>query len=184
MTIHGKRLRLRAIERSDIPTFVRWLNDPEVRQYLQMFMPLSLAQEERWFEAQLEDQHRYVLGIETLAGKLIGNIGLHGIDWKDRRAVLGITIGEKDYWDKGYGSEAIITLLNFVFTQMNLHRVSLTVYEYNQRAMRCYEKCGFKVEGRLRQAHFFDGKYHDELIMGILRNEFLSVNSNMNDVQV
>ena len=174
MAIHGKRLRLRGIERSDIPTFVRWFNDPEVRSYLKMYMPMSTAQEEVWFEKQLMDQDRHLFGIEILEGKLIGNVGIEDIDWKNRCATLGIVIGEKDYWGQGYGTEAITTLLHFLFTEMNLHRVSLSVYEYNQRAMHCYEKCGFTLEGRNREAHFHDGRYHDELIMGILRDEFLS----------
>jgi diamine N-acetyltransferase len=172
MSILGKRLRLRAIERSDIPTFVRWLNDPEVIKHLLLYLPISQVQEERWFEAQLEDQNRRILGIETLDGKLIGNIALEDINWKDRNAELGIVIGEKEYWGTGYGTEAIITLLDFAFSQMNLHRVYLRVFEDNQRALHCYEKCGFKPEGRLREAHFGDGKYSDELVMGILRHEF------------
>ena len=175
MAIHGKRIRLRAIERSDIPVFVRWFNDPEVRGYLQMYMPMSMADEELWFEAQLKDRDRHIFGIETLEGKLIGNIGIEDIDWKNRRATLGIVIGEMDCWGQGYGTEAITTFLRFVFAEMNLHRVSLAVYEYNQRAIRCYEKCGFTLEGRKREAHFHDGKYHDELIMGILRDEFSAV---------
>ncbi len=175
MTILGKRIRLRAIERSDIPTFVHWFNDPEVTKNLVLYLPLSQAQEERWFEAQLEDKNRCVLGIETLDGKLIGNIGLENINWKDSRAELGIVIGDKEYWDNGYGSEAIITLLDFVFRQMNLHRVYLRVYEDNKRAIRCYEKCGFKLEGCLRESRFADGKYSDELVMGILHHEFLRV---------
>jgi diamine N-acetyltransferase len=173
LVISGKRLRLRAIERSDIPAFVRWFNDPEVRQYLQMYLPMSQAGEERWFESQLEDRDGQVLGIETLDGTLIGNVGLHRIDWKDRHAVLGIVIGEKEYWNRGYGTEAVSTLLGFAFGEMNLHRISLRVYEYNERAIRCYEKCGFRLEGRLRKARFHAGKYHDELIMAILHDEFI-----------
>jgi RimJ/RimL family protein N-acetyltransferase len=172
MVIQGKRIRLLAIERSDIPTFVRWFNDPEVRRFLEMYLPMSQAQEERWFEAQLEDRDGHVLGIETLDGTLIGNVGLQGIDWKDRRAVLGIVIGEKEYWNRGYGTEAASTLLGFAFGEMNLHRVSLRVYDYNERAIRCYEKCGFTLEGRLRKARFHAGNYHDELIMAILQDEF------------
>ncbi len=172
MAIHGKKVRLRAIERSDIPTFVRWLNDPEVTQYLLMFMPMSLAQEERWFEDHLDNQRSHIFGIETSEGKLIGNVGLEDINWKDRKAVLGIVIGEKEYWGQGYGTDAIKTLLGFVFSQMNLRRVSLNVFPYNKRALRCYEKCGFKEEGRLRQAHFSNGQYHDEIVMGILKEEF------------
>ena len=172
MSIPGKAIRLRAIERSDIPAFVRWFNDPEVRQYLDVYIPMSQAQEERWFEAQLADSGNRILGIETLDGVLLGNTGLHKINWKERSAELGIVLGEKEYWGRGYGTDAIRTLLWFAFQEMNLHRVFLRVFEYNQRAMRCYEKCGFQLEGRLRQAHFHDGKYHDVLVMGILREEF------------
>jgi diamine N-acetyltransferase len=172
MTILGQKIRLRAIERNDIPAFVRWFNDPEVRQYLEMYLPMSQAQEENWFETQLDDDSGRIFGIETLDGALLGNIGLHRINWKDRFAELGIVIGERPFWSQGYGTDAIRTLLRFAFRQMNLHRVFLRVFEYNQRAMRCYEKCGFKLEGRLRQAHFHAGRYHDVVIMGILQEEF------------
>src|SRR5512136_2224663 len=113
MSIAGKKVRLRAIERSDIPAFVRWFNDPEVTQYLVTYMPMSQVQEERWFEAQLEQHDGFILGIETLDGKLIGNLGLVHIDWKNRRAGLGVVLGEKEYWGQGYGTDAITTLLGF-----------------------------------------------------------------------
>ena len=174
--ILGKKTRLRAIERGDILRFVKWLNDPEVRRYLAMYMPLSQAEEEKWFERQLEDQNSKVFAIETEEGVHIGNIGLHNIDWKNRKAILGIFIGEKEYWGQGYGSDAIRALLGFAFREMSLHRVYLSVYDYNERAIRCYEKCGFRHEGRLRKAHFSDGRYHDELMMGILREEFEELN--------
>lgn len=170
--IHGQKTKLRAIEREDISTFVRWFNDPEVRQYLAMYMPMSMAEEERWFEEQLADQSSRIFAIETHEGVHIGNIGLHSIDWKNRKAVLGIVIGEWEYWGQGYGSDAIRTLLGFAFGEMNLHRVYLTVYGCNERAIRCYARSGFRHEGRLREARFSDGRYHDELMMGILREEF------------
>jgi len=91
--IHGQKTKLRAIEREDISTFVRWFNDPEVRQYLAMYMPMSKAEEERWFEEQLADQSSRIFAIETHEGVHIGNIGLHSIDWKNRKAVLGVVIG-------------------------------------------------------------------------------------------
>ena len=172
MAIAGTKVRLRRIERSDIPTFVRWFNDPEVLQYLLMYLPMSQALEERWFEKHL-DSGNVIFGIETLEGRLIGNLGLEDIDWKNGHVTLGAVIGEKEYWSQGYGTDAITALLHFVFTEMNLHRVRLLVYDYNKRAQRCYEKCGFVLEGRMRQAHFHDGQYHDELIMGVLRDEFL-----------
>ena len=170
--IQGQRIKLRAIERGDLPVFVRWFNDPEVRQYLLMYMPMSLAEEEKWFERQLEDQNNRVFAIETTDGVHIGNCGLHDFDWKNSKAELGILIGEKEYWSKGYGSDAVRTLVGFAFGEMNLHRVQLEVYDFNSRALHCYEKCGFQVEGRQREALFRNGSYHDILIMGILRENF------------
>lgn len=172
--IVGHKTRLRAIEREDIPTFVKWFNDPEVRHYLEMYLPMSKAAEEEWFEAHLKDDSSRIFAIETEEGVHIGNVGLHQLDWKNRNAFLGIVIGEKEYWGRGYGSDAIIALLDFAFNEMNLHRVHLSTYDFNQRAIRCYEKCGFRHEGRAREAHFTDGRYHDSLLMAILRKELVS----------
>jgi RimJ/RimL family protein N-acetyltransferase len=169
--LFGEKVRLRAIERSDIPTFLRWFNDPQVRHFLLMRLPMSQAGEERWFEKQLESKD-IILGIETYDGVLIGNCGLHHLDDTSRNAEMGIVIGEQDYWGKGYGSDAIRTFLRFAFNELNLHRVYLHVHDYNARAIRCYEKCGFRLEGREREAHFHEGRYHDVLIMAILCNEF------------
>jgi len=170
--ILGEKTRLRGIEREDIPTFVRWLNDPEVRRYLNLYSPISRAEEEGWFEAQLSDESSRVFAIETLEGLAIGNIGLHQIDWKNRNAMLGIVIAEKEYWDRGFGTDAIQALLRFAFDEMNLHRVYLSVFDFNGRALRCYEKCGFRQEGRAREGLFRDGRYHDLIEMAILRREF------------
>jgi len=173
--IYGQKVRLRAIEREDIPHFVRWFNDPEVTRHLAAYMPMSRAAEEKWFERQLEDKNSVILGIEATDGDkpvLIGNIGLHRINWKDRQAVLGIVIGEKDYWNKGYGTDAIRALLDHAFRQMNLNRIWLIVDADNPRAIRCYEKCGFRQEGRMRQSVFRDGAYYDQLLMSVLQEEW------------
>jgi len=178
--IYGEGVRLRAIEREDIPTFVRWFNDPEVRRYILVYEPMSRAKEERWFEEQLSRQNEILLGIEVKDGDRwvhIGNIGLHRIDWKNRFAVLGVVIGEKAYWGRGYGTEAVRTLLRFAFLELGLHRVELETYSFNPRAIRCYEKAGFRHEGTRRQALYRDGVFHDVFIMGILRDEFLEQES-------
>jgi len=171
--IPGNRVRLRAIERGDIPTFLKWVNDPEVQRYLgRTPFPLSFAQEERWFEKQLNDERSRIFAIETEKGVHIGNIGLHEIDYKDGKATLGIMIGEKEYRDQGYGTDAVRTLLRFAFQELNLHRVSLEVFDFNKRAIRCYEKCGFRHEGVAREDSFRGGKRQDKILMGILRQEF------------
>ncbi len=172
--IYGHRVRLRAIERSDIPNFVRWFNDPEVRQYLLMYSPMSEAQEERWFERQLEGAD-HLFAIEALVdGEWvhIGNCGLHKIDWKNGHAELGIVIGEKAFWGQGFGTDAVRALLRFAFHELRLHRVYLDTYDFNPRAIRCYEKAGFRREGTKREALFREGCYHDVHLMAILRHEF------------
>jgi RimJ/RimL family protein N-acetyltransferase len=142
--ISGTKARLRAIERGDIPTFLKWLNDPHVQRYLgRTPFPLSFAQEERWFERQLNDERSRIFAIETEKGMHIGNIGLHEIDYKDGKATLGIMSGEKGYWDQGYGADAVRTLLGLAFQELNLHRVSLEVFDFNKRAIRCYEMKGW-----------------------------------------
>jgi UDP-4-amino-4,6-dideoxy-N-acetyl-beta-L-altrosamine N-acetyltransferase len=170
--IKGSKIRLRRIERADIPTFVRWFSDPEVREFLLINRPISMAEEERWFERQLTDQNSEVFAIETQDGRHIGNIGLHQLDWIHRSAEMGIVIGEKEFWGRGYGSDAVQTLLGLAFEELNLHRVSLKVYEDNARAIRAYEKSGFQHEGCLRDAIYRKGRYYDELVMSVLRHEF------------
>ncbi len=171
---YGKQVRLRPIERADLPRFVAWFSDPEVRQHLTIYLPFSLAQEERWFEnlvRRLEEQREVLLAIETHAGVHIGNIGLHAVNWKDRHAEIGIVIGEKAYWNQGYGTDAMRTLLGVAFREMNLHRVYLRVDADNARGIRCYEKAGLRWEGTLRDATFRDGVYRDQHIMSILASE-------------
>ena len=173
--ILGKKVRLRPIERDDLPRFVEWFSDPEVRRHLLIYLPFSLAQEERWFEnllGRLERQTDVILAIETADGAHIGNVGLHSIDWKNRAAELGILIGDKAYWSQGYGVDAIRTLLGLAFCEMNLHRIFLRVNDDNARGIRCYEKVGFQREGVSRDAVFHTGVYHDQYVMSILETEF------------
>ena len=173
--ITGKKVRLRAIERADLPKICQWLNDEEVMYYWgHPGNTTSLAEVERWFDDELErrpqDRKDYI--IETLDGVAIGRINYMRLNVKSRNAELGIQIGEKDYWDKGYGTDAVMTLLNYLFNELQLHKVYLSTQSYNTRAQRCYEKCGFVREGAHRESAFVKGEYHDSLIMGILRREF------------
>lgn len=173
--IYEEDIRLRTVEREDIPTFVRWFNDPEVRRYLLMFEPMSKAKEERWFEAKLAKENDFLYGIEVPAGdgwQLIGNLGLEAVDWVNSNCVFGIVIGEQEFWGKGYGTKATRAALRFAFHTLNLHRVELSVYDFNPRARRAYEKAGFRLEGTRREALFREGLYHDIHLMAALRSEF------------
>jgi diamine N-acetyltransferase len=173
--IVGNTVSLRPIERDDLPRYVAWFADPDVRRHLTVYLPFSLAQEERWFESllgRLERQEDVLLAIETADGTHIGSLGLHAINWKDRSAELGIVIGDKAYWGQGYGTDAIRVLLGLAFGEMNLHRVFLRVDADNARGIRCYEKSGFQREGVSRHAVFREGAYHDQVVMSILESEF------------
>jgi RimJ/RimL family protein N-acetyltransferase len=174
--IRGSKTRLRALEQEDLPRCVRWFNDPKVRRFLNMRYPLSMTEEEKWWARRLEGgmENDPIFAIEAEDGTHIGNIGLHNLERENRRAMLGIAIGEVAYWSRGYGSDAIQAMLGWAFGYLNLNRVYLTVYAYNERAIRCYLKCGFQHEGTMRQAQYGDGQYSDEWMMGILCEEFLA----------
>lgn len=175
--IIGDRVRLRHMEREDLPQFVEWLNDPEVYQGLSMFTPLSLAEEENWYEEMLKRPiEERPLCIEAGKGdgwQMIGNSSFFSIDWRNRSSELGIFIGDKTYWDQGYGTEVMKLLLKHGFATLNLHRIFLRVFEDNPRAIRAYEKAGFVHEGRFRQGEFHDGQFHDVLFMSVLRPEWV-----------
>jgi len=175
--IYGDKIRLRAIERKDLPRFVEWLNDPEVIQGLLFYLPMSLTEEEGWYENMLKRppaEHPMVIEIhEGNEWVMIGNCGVHNVDWRCRSSEVGIVIGEKRFWNHGYGTQAMQLLLQHCFDTLNLNRVALDVYENNPRAIRSYEKAGFRQEGRKRQAMYKDGKYLDILSMSILRHEWL-----------
>lgn len=174
--IYGKRIRLRRAEREDMARFVAWLNDPEVVQGLSQLLPLSQAEEELWYEKTLErpaEERPLTIEIRQEEGwHTIGNSGFHNLDWRNRSAEIGIFIGDKSYWNQGYGTETMQLLLEIAFDTLNLHRVYLRVFEDNSRAIRAYEKAGFVLEGRMRQAEFRRGTYRDVLLMSVLRTEW------------
>jgi len=173
--IEGKLTNLRAQEVTDLDRLHAWINDREVTRFLSMRYQVSYAAEEVWVRDRASraiafgDVH---FAIETKDGVHIGGIGFHQTSPEDRRARLGVMIGDKAYWSKGYGTDAMVTFLRFAFGEMNLHRVDLTVDAENERAIACYRKCGFVEEVRQRRARYGRGRYGDQLIMGILRDEF------------
>jgi RimJ/RimL family protein N-acetyltransferase len=171
--LEGKLVRLRPVELSDLERDFAWYNDREVTRFLTVRYPISLTEEERWLRELPPNTHNDVrFAIETRDGRQIGNVGLHEGRPDDRCCSLGISIGDKGYWSQGYGADAIVTLLRFAFGEMGLNRVWLRVFEENERAIACYEKCGFQTEGRLRQHRYQDGRYQDTLVMSMLRSEF------------
>jgi RimJ/RimL family protein N-acetyltransferase len=174
--IYGKRIRLRAITRDDLPKFVEWLNDPDVIYGLMVRIPFSLEEEQTWFEglAKLPQAERPLVIEIQQAGewRMIGNTSFHNISTVDHAAEFGIMVGDKTVWNQGYGSEAAKLMLQHGFENLNLHRIYLRVYENNPRAIRSYEKVGYVHEGRMRQAVYKNGKFEDVLLMSVLRSEW------------
>jgi RimJ/RimL family protein N-acetyltransferase len=172
----GKRVSLRPFRREDLPRLRRWRDDGEVMQYWGERMPVLV---EGWFEAHLGPGGRFTVfdqcGYFCICddgGRAIGLLQYEGSARRDRRAELGVLIGEKDAWNQGYGTEAVVVLLNWLFNHQGWHRVWLTVQANNPRAIHVYEKIGFTREGILRQHNFYDGQWQDEPIYGMLAGEF------------
>jgi RimJ/RimL family protein N-acetyltransferase len=174
--IYGKRIRLRGVERSDIPKFYEWLNDPEVIEGLSLFLPMSMADEEKWFETAMQREgYEKPLTIEIKDGdgwRLIGNCAFFNFEWPNRCAEFGIFIGDKTTWNKGLGTETVEMILQHGFDTLNLNRIYLRVYSMNPRARRAYEKAGFILEGTMREGVYKHGRYADIHIMSVLRSEW------------
>ncbi|MBD8048864.1 MAG: GNAT family N-acetyltransferase [Clostridium argentinense] len=171
----GKKVRLREYRKEDIKQAQDFMNDEEIRSLLAPGIPYPYTYEDelKWFEDQSANKDLYNFAIETLEDKkYIGGCGINNIDWKNSVVTVGIFIGDKDYQGKGYGTDAMKVLMNFIFEEMNINKIKLNVYAFNERAIKSYEKCGFKKEGLLRQEIFRQGKYNDEVVMGILREEY------------
>jgi RimJ/RimL family protein N-acetyltransferase len=171
----GEKIQLTAIQREYLPKYVEWLNDFETSQFLApgIPFPMSLEEELDWFENRRRREGSYIFAILTLAeNKLIGNTGLHNVDLKNRSATFGIFIGEKTCWGQGYGTDATRTIVQWGFEQLGLNRIELWVYDFNPRAIRAYEKAGFRREGVRRQGLYRNGRFCDEYMMAILRAEW------------
>ena len=171
--MQGKLVRLRAYEKSDADALFRWFSDEEVTRWLGPPNLPSRAQQGKFIEmASASGDDAKYFAIETLDGKLVGDCGLRKIDWKSRKAEFFLTIGEKQLWGKGLGSDALRIAIRLAFDKLNLNRLWLTTLVNNSRAVRCYEKCGFVREGLLRQESFVDGKYRDVFMMALLREDY------------
>jgi RimJ/RimL family protein N-acetyltransferase len=169
----GTLVRLRAREPEDGDLLFAWFNDPEVTEHLGgERYPISRATEREFLARATASYQSAAFAVETLAeGRLIGGVDLRTSDPANRSATLGIAIGDKTYWDGGYGTDTMRTACRFGFESMNLHRIELTTSAENLRARRVYQKVGFREEGLLRDHRFVRGRYVDTIVMGLLEGE-------------
>ena len=172
----GDRIYLSPKGTSDdeIEKFTEWMNDFEVTDYTGRTGQITtLAGEKEWLENAAKDSNNRNFNIVDIENdKLVGTVGLENFNWINRSAVLGIFIGDEDYRSNGYGAEAIRLVLEYGFKYLNLHSIRLDLLSANERAHKCYLKCGFKDAGGSREEIFLNGKYYDRLHMDILENEF------------
>ena len=174
--LHGRLVRLRALEPEDEPLLYEWFNDPEITStggghgY-----PISHAREREWIEEASRPGYEYChFGIVALDNdQLIGTVSLRQTSPENRSADLGLSIGDKARWNQGYATDAMRVACRFGFEQMNLHRIELGTYAEHATAIRVYEKVGFKIEVRERESAYFGGRYRDGLLMGLLEGELI-----------
>lgn len=168
----GERIYLSPRNNEDVEKFTEWLNDFETTDYIGRSAYITTLNGERqYFEENMNKNYNFFI-VTLEDDKLIGTIGLEQYDFINRTATLGIFIGDKDYRSKGYGAEAINLILDYGFNYLNLNNIKLNLMSFNERALKCYQKCGFKEYGRRRECKFINGKYYDSIEMDILASEF------------
>lgn len=174
MILTGAKVNIRKLIRQDVPLLVKWKNDSEIADLVRGGpINTNFDIENRRFEKGLMEHDTMRLIIETHSKRPIGFISVGEIDRENRKAEVGMLIGEKEFWNQGYGTDTLVTLLHYLFTEQGLNRIGLEVFEYNTRAKRAYEKIGFRVEGIQRKGLYRKNKYYDIYLMGILRDEFI-----------
>jgi RimJ/RimL family protein N-acetyltransferase len=173
--LKGQRVRLNALTENDVPAVARWDEDS---RFLRLYdtrpaRPRSEKEVARWLDKLRDQDCTVAFAIRPLDGdSLIGTLELDGIIWPHRVCGIAMAIGDRKHWGQGYGSEAAQLALSFAFDELNLHRVTATVFDYNRRSIALVEKLGFRHEGTFRQFLERDGERHDMLLYGLLRPEW------------
>ena len=176
--LQGERIYLDAIRKEDSAQAAGWFADMELQRLLErnIVFPHTIEDHEDFYEQQRQarrDASMFAFNIRRKdEGVLIGGCLMVDFNWQARHAMVALFIGDRNLWGKGYGTDALRVLLRYGFMELNLNRIGLGVFSYNTRAIKSCEKIGFQHEGRMREMICRDGKYHDEILMSILRSEW------------
>lgn len=171
--VTGERIYLAPTNPDDAEQYVKWLNDPAVAVYLGQYPNMITPANEKKFIEQMNSGNSHDFAIVRKDGdELLGNISLMELDHRNRKAVVGLFIGEDENRGKGYGTEAMRLILDYGFNTLNFHSVMLIAHSDNERGLACYRKVGFREVGRRRDAKLKDGHYVDDVYMDILDTEF------------
>ena len=172
--LEGSRVVLRRHVAENLAAFRRWYSDPEIARLARyQEAPMRPEEIERFFAARVVGDGALAMAIhERPTDRLVGTCAFSQLDGDNGSALYHITIGEKDAWGRGYGTEATRLMLDHAFGALGLHRIALFVFEFNERAIRTYQRCGFVIEGRARESIFRDGRWWDELAMSVLESDW------------
>ncbi|MCB0204635.1 MAG: GNAT family N-acetyltransferase [Caldilineae bacterium] len=171
----NQHVRLTALRPADAAVIARWHDDSWFVRLINAnpARPQAESQIQTWIDEMLKREDAFLFAVRlTETDELIGWIELDGVLWNGSSTMLGIAFGDRAYWDRGYGTEAMELALHFAFDELNLHRVGLNVYGYNERAIALYKKLGFTYEGAQREFLHRNGKRYDMLYYGMLRREW------------
>ncbi len=171
----GERIYLSPMNVEDAEIYVKWLNDFAVTDGIGTSNRVVSLEGEREWLSQNSSQSQFAI-IRAEDDKLIGNCGIQAIDQSRQCAEVGLFIGDEENRNKGYGQDVLNTLLNYGFNYLNLNNIMLKVFSFNEGAISCYKKVGFKEIGRRRQSYYLKGKFYDDVFMDILREEFHQLN--------
>ena len=169
--IVGEKVNLCGITKESSNKIYEWVNNPELKRYTGTIYPVSEFEHEKWIENKMQSKNEKIFLICTKKdSEPIGTIGLKNIDFINSNVELYISIGNNNFKNKGFGTDAVITLTDFCFVRLGLHKVYLRVFESNKEAIHCYEKSGYLIEGKLQEQHFDGGKFENVLIMAKISN--------------
>lgn len=173
--LKGRRVNLRLLTEDDVSTMIHWVNDQEVTQFVTMTYPMTIEQEIEYVKSHTGRTDKVVFGIETKEGVYIGNMGIDKIDQTHRTAITGAIIGNKEYWGKGYGSEAKMLLLSYAFNTLNLRKICSSAIAFNERSINYQKKTGAVVEGVRKDQLYKNGQYYDEVLLAVFKENWLPV---------
>ncbi|MGL4656562.1 MAG: GNAT family N-acetyltransferase [Sarcina sp.] len=177
MIFTGNKVILRSYKEEDLWLAHKYINDYGITKYLALdaIFPVSIDHEEEFLKkaSEINSEMTYNFAIESLeTGEYIGGCGINKTDLKNRNCTIGIFIGDRDLWGQGYGTDSMEVLIHFIFNELNFEKIKLSLYSFNDRALKCYANLGFVEEGRLKKEIFREGKYHDVILMAMFREDY------------
>ncbi len=176
MNLEGSKVVLRALELEDMEFLREILNDPDIeKMVIGWSFPTSKYEQEKWYERTITDKQNLKFAIQIRDGETIGMATLGSIDWKNRKAIHGIKLSKNAPKGQGYATDAVMVIMKYAFEELQLNRLYGSILEYNIASQRLYAKCGWVVEGKVRQSIFKNNKYHDEIIVGILIDDYFTL---------